>query len=108
MSGPLNLTDKRLECLRYLARKKNPVYVSALADAVVPRGSRYGYTAQMATRTGAGVAWPLIRAGLVSRRSTEYGWGTVAITDAGLEVLAAFDRDDGTLEAALERARAMM
>ena len=90
---PLNITPKRLEALRYLADHPCGVYVCGLAVAILTskwrREHQSGYTAQQATRAGAGYATPLIKAGLASQRDTEFGWGIVSITEAGRGVLAA-------------------
>lgn len=90
-SKPFNLTAKRLEALRYLADHPRGVYVSGLAEAILTsqwrREHQSGFTAQQATRSGAGYALPLIKAGLVSKRDTDYGWGVVSITDAGLSAI---------------------
>ena len=88
----LNITPKRLEALRYLADRPDGVYVCALAHAVLTsqwrREHRSGFTAQQATRSGAGYATPLIEAGLVRKRDAEFGWGIVSITDAGRAAIA--------------------
>jgi hypothetical protein len=92
MSPKLNLTPTRLKALQYLASKPAGVYVSALADEVLTSQYRQtissGFKAQRATQAGAGCAVPLIRAGLVHKQHTTYGWGIVSITDAGLKLLA--------------------
>lgn len=111
----INLTDKRVEILRWLAAQPNPVFVSGIAHVCMPRGSyssrderhtvKLQYTGQMATRAGAGAAIPLIKAGLVMYCNYAYGWGQVSISSEGRSVLAAFERDDGTLQGELERAK---
>lgn len=108
----INLTDKRIEALRWLATLKEPVYVCGLAEQCIPRDRLFEHstrqlsrTAQMATRAGAGYAIPLIKAGLVKYHRKTYGWGQVSITPEGRKVLAAFDRDDGSLQGELERAK---
>lgn len=92
MAETFNLTPTRIKALEYLADKPDGVYVSGLADAVLTseyrRKSNYGFSAQQATRSGAGCAVPLIKAGLVRKRDTEYGWGIVSLTDAGRAALA--------------------
>lgn len=104
-----NLTEKRIETLRWLASRPEPVYVCAIAYECLPRplcaGRPLYYWPQQATRTGAGYARPLAEAGLVRARIADVGWSTVEITEAGRRALAAFDRDDGTLERELEMAR---
>lgn len=106
-----NLTTIRLEALRYLAAQDDLVYVCALANKVFPRKSYTegqrgpSYWPQQATRAGAGCARPLIEAGLVRMANRPHGWGVVGITPEGREVLAAFDRDDGSLPARLTLAR---
>ncbi len=93
MGAKFNLTPTRIKALEYLADKPDGVYVSGLADAVLTseyrRKANYGFSAQQATRSGAGCAVPLIKAGLVRKRNTEYGWGIVSLTDAGHAALAA-------------------
>ena len=87
-----NLTPTRIKALEYLVDKPDGVYVSGLADAVLTseyrRKSNYGFSAQQATRSGAGCAVPLIKAGLVRKRNTQYGWGIVSLTEAGHAALA--------------------
>ena len=89
---PFNITPKRLEALRFLADHSRGVYVSYIADAILTsqwrRDHKSGFTAQQATRSGAGYATPLIEAGLVEKRDTDYGWGIVSITDAGRAAIA--------------------
>lgn len=67
MSKSLNITRTRLKALEYLATKTGGVYVSALTDAILTseyrRKIKSGFTAQQSTRSGAGCAVPLIRAG---------------------------------------------
>lgn len=98
MTKPLNITPKRLAALRFLASKKGSVRVSMLADEVLHRQSRFdparelGYSRQQATRTGAGCAVPLIKAGFVAKEYQTYGWGNVSITQAGLDLLAEIDK----------------
>lgn len=87
----MNLTTTRLAALRYLALRAAPVYVCALADEAAPRVGR-GYSRQQATRTGAGIARPLIVAGLAAYHDASHGWGLVSLTDAGRKVLKVFDR----------------
>lgn len=91
----LNITPKRLLALKYLADKPNGVYVCGLADAILTsewrREHKTGFSAQQATRSGAGYAIPLINAGLVRKQRTDYGWGMVFLTDAGHKVIAAHD-----------------
>lgn len=111
MQRLINLTDKRVEILRFVARADVPVYASYVAEECLPRpamstGRSPGYSRQQATRTGAGALRPLAEAGLVKVRMATVGWGTAEITEAGRSVLRAFDREDGTLEQALERAAA--
>lgn len=107
----LNITPTRLKALQYLATKPDGVYVRALANQLLVseyrRNIKSGFSAQQATRSGAGCAVPLIRAGLLVKRDTEYGWGIVSITDAGLKIVAeheaASEPAEQTLEAVLER-----
>lgn len=106
MTATFNLTEKRIEVLRWLARQANPVIASYLAEECLPRQGR-GYSRQQATRTGAGYARRLAEAGLVCCTWETYGWGLVCITSEGRRVLAAVDRDDGTLFDCLERARSV-
>lgn len=93
-----NLTDKRVECLRYLAARTVPVYVCAIAHSVFPRAAyihgREGpsYWPQQATRAGAGYVRPMCEAGLVLVYWAEHGWGTVEISPEGRRVLTAFER----------------
>lgn len=105
-----NLTEKRIEVLRWLSGIPEPVYVGGIADKCLPRplcnGRPLHYWPQQATRTGAGYARPLAEAGLVIVRNATYGWGLVQLSEEGLAVLVAYDRDDGTLEARLAEARA--
>lgn len=111
MSKPLNITPTRHKALEYLAGKPGGVYVSALADEILTseyrREIKSGFTAQQSTRSGAGLAVPLIRAGLVHKRDTQYGWGIVSITDAGQKLVAerrvAIAAALQTLDAVLER-----
>lgn len=111
MPKELNITPTRLKALQYLATKPDGVYVCALADQILTseyrRKIKSGFTAQQATRSGAGCAVPLIRAGLARKRDTTYGWGIVSITDAGLKVLAEHEAADDPakqpLDAVLER-----
>ena len=111
LNKKLNITPTRLKALQFLATVPNGVYVSALADKVLTseyrRNNNYGFAAQQATRSGAGCAVPLIRAGLVRKQTTQYGWGLVSITDAGLKLLsdreAANDLATQPLAAVLER-----
>ena len=107
MDKSLNITPTRLKALKFLASKTGGVYVSALADAILTseyrRKIKSGFTAQQSTRSGAGCAVPLIRAGLVQKRATTYGWGIVSITDAGLKLLAEQDPANQPLDAVLER-----
>jgi len=111
VSSELNITPTRLKALQYLATKPNGVYVSALADEILTseyrRQRKYGFSAQQATRSGAGYAVPLIRAGLVMKRDTDFGWGMVFITEAGRQVItkheAASNAANQPLETVLER-----
>lgn len=111
MSTTLNLTPTRIKALEYLADKPGGVYVSGLADAVLTseyrRKAKYGFSAQQATRSGAGCAVPLIKAGLVCKRNTDYGWGIVSLTEAGHAALAAYkgsrDPANMSLDAVLEK-----
>jgi hypothetical protein len=88
----LNITPKRLEALKHLASKPKGLYVSALADAVLTSAHRTGrgsgFSRQQATRSGAGCALPLIRAGYVWVEPKTIGWGVVHITDRGRSILA--------------------
>jgi len=104
-----NLTDKRIECLRYLARQPvTGVYAGALAQEVIGRtNSARGFSSAQATRTGAGYARPLAEAGLVDVVLCRGGWGRVSLNGYGAAVLAAVDCNDGTLAATLEIARTM-
>lgn len=112
MSSTFNLTEIRLEALRYLAKQDDLVYVCALANKVFPRKSYTegqrgpSYWPQQATRAGAGCARPLIENGLVRMANRPHGWGVVGITQHGRDVLTAWDRghDAGVLEA-LDRGR---
>lgn len=92
MGTKFNLTATRVKTLEYLADKPDGVYVSGLADAVLTSEYRRqvgrGFSAQQATRSGAGCAVPLIKAGLVRKRNTDYGWGIVSLTEAGHAALA--------------------
>lgn len=92
MSKALNITPTRQKALEYLAGKPSGVYVSALADEILTseyrRKIKSGFTAQQSTRSGAGLAVPLIRAGLVQKRDTTHGWGMVSLTDAGRKLVA--------------------
>lgn len=105
----LNLTERRIEILRWLASRESPVFVCAIANNCVPRplcnGKPLHYWPQQATRTGAGAVRPLAQAGLVRVRCETYGWGKVQISEEGRRVLSSLDRDDGTLEARLIEAR---
>lgn len=111
MLKELNITPTRLKALQYLATKPDGVYVRALADQLLVseyrRKVRIRFSAQQATRSGAGCAVPLIRAGLVRKRDADYGWGIVSITDAGLKIVAeheaASDLDRQSLDSVLER-----
>lgn len=111
MSGTtFNLTDKRVEVLRWLATRAAPVHVCGIANECLPRllsdgtpGARYW--PQQATRLGAGYARALAEAGLVRVRMADVGWGLAELTEEGRRVLAAFDRNDGSLAEEIERAR---
>ena len=73
-------------------------YSSLTPTKIIPYGS------QQATRTGAGCAVPLIKAGLVSKRDRTYGWGDVTITSAGRKLLAERDAPvEESLDMVLER-----
>jgi len=107
----LNITPTRHKALEYLAGRPGGVYVGALADHVLTseyrRQIKSGFTAQQSTRSGAGLAVPLIRAGLVHKRNTTYGWGIVSLTDAGHKLVAALKAANAasiqTLDAVLAR-----
>lgn len=111
MSKPLNITPTRQKALEYLASKPGGVYVSALADEILTseyrRQIKSGFSAQQSTRSGAGLAVPLIRAGLVHKRNTTYGWGMVSLTEAGHKLVAerkaASTASTQTLDAVLSR-----
>lgn len=104
---PLNITPTRLKALEFLAGKPEGVYVSALADEILTseyrRQIKSGFAAQQSTRSGAGYATPLIRAGLVKKRATTYGWGIVSITPEGLKILEENRSSKNTLDAVIER-----
>lgn len=93
MAAEINLTPTRIRILEYLAGKPDGVYVSGLADDVIGRArstvTLRRFKRQQATRLGAACAAPLIRAGLVRKIDTEYGWGMVTLTRAGREALRA-------------------
>ena len=99
MERKFNLTPKRIEALRFLEGRQGGVYVSLLADALLTSEYRRkvgsGFAAQQATRSGAGYAVPLIKAGLVSKKATPFGWGVVSITEAGRKVLSDLDAQQG-------------
>ena len=110
---PLNITPKRLEALRFLASRPNGVRVAMLAHEVLVRYSCsmpiriIPYSSQQATRTGAGCAVPLIKAGLISKRDRTFGWGDVKITSAGLQLLAELDKPaEVSLDSVLKRCTA--
>lgn len=88
---PIKVTAKRLEALRYLADHPGGVYVCAIAHAILTsqwrRDHQSGFTAQQATRSGAGYVMPLIEAGWVKKRDTDFGWGIVSITESGLAAI---------------------
>lgn len=90
----LNLTSKRIQALELVAGIKDPrgCYVSHISEKILTSEYRKeiksGFAAQQATRSGAGYAVPLIKAGLLRKHRTTYGWGTVSITEAGLKALA--------------------
>lgn len=73
-------------------KSPNGCYVSHIAESILTSDYRKemksGFAAQQATRSGAGYAIPLIKAGLLRKNRTTYGWGTVSITEAGLTALA--------------------
>ena len=110
----LNLTPKRIQTLELVAGIRDPkgCYVSHIADVVLTsdyrKEKRHGFAAQQSTRSGAGYAIPLIKAGLLRKHRTTYGWGTVTITDAGRKVLAdhkaANDPANMPLDAVIARA----
>jgi hypothetical protein len=92
----LNLTPKRIAALMFLASHPRGVYVSYLAESVLSRPERKkhgGYSSQMATRAGAGYVMPFIRAGIVERTTTDFGWGIVRLTMTGESLLKSL-RDD--------------
>lgn len=105
---PLNITPKRLEALRFLVNHPRGVCVAHLADEILTSKYRLsinsGFSRQQATRSGSGCATPLIKAGLVSVRYQTQGWGDVAITNAGRELLAELDEPvKQTLDMVLEQ-----
>jgi len=104
------LTSTRVEILRWLAQFDEPVYAPRVSQDVVMRpayssGHQPRYSRQQATRTAACNLRPLAEAGLVKVQPATPGWGMVQLTPEGRKVLAAYERDDGTLELQLEAAR---
>lgn len=107
MLNGFHLTPKRIEALRLLRSRTAGVYVRMLAQEVLVgeyrRRINSGFSAQQATRSGAGYAVPLIKAGLVKKEATTYGWGIVSITAAGIKALDDLDAQQLPLEAVLDR-----
>lgn len=107
MTKQFNLTPKRVDALRFLRSRPSGVYVRMLAQEVLVgeyrRRVNSGFSAQQATRSGAGYAVPLIKAGLVKKEATTYGWGIVSITAAGIKALDDLDAQQLPLEAVLDR-----
>lgn len=107
MAKSFNLTPKRIEALRFLRSRPSGVYVRMLAQEVLVgeyrRRINSGFSAQQATRSGAGCAVPLIKAGLVKKEATTFGWGIVSITDAGIKALDDLDSQQQSLDAVLGR-----
>ena len=107
-----NLTSKRIEALRLISARPG-IRCDTLADTVMPRlgrsGNVIGFTAQGATRTGAGYCIALEKAGLIKINTymVRGGYGECFITDAGLDALAESDRKategDNTLDAVVSR-----
>jgi hypothetical protein len=102
-----NLTPTRIKALRLVKDRPGGVYVRLLAQELLTSEYRQrvgsGFAAQQATRSGAGYAVPLIKAGLLNKHATTYGWGRVSITEAGLKVLSDIDAQESGLDAVLER-----
>jgi DNA-binding MarR family transcriptional regulator len=111
MAKSINLTPTRMRVLEYLASKPSGVYVSGLADEVIGAARKDAqkrrFKRQQATRLGAACAAPLVRAGLLRKIETDYGWGMVALTEAGRAALrahqAANDPSQMSLEAVLAK-----
>jgi hypothetical protein len=86
-----NLTPTRLKALRILQEKPNGLQASVLADAVLTseyrKANNGGFSRQQATRSGACLALPLVREGLVSVSYTKVGWGFCKLTLKGLAML---------------------
>lgn len=107
MERKFNLTPTRIKALRFVKGRSGGVYVSLLAQELLTSEYRQrvgsGFSAQQATRSGAGYAVPLIKAGLLTKHATTYGWGRVSITEAGLKVLSDLDAQEAGLDAVIER-----
>lgn len=107
-----NLTEKRVEALRYI--EKHPgVYVCGVAQEVLasrdeywsktPTGVRPLWN-QAATRMGAGYCKVLQEQGLVTIDThVDYGYGKVTISDKGVAKLREIDAQNNSLDAVLAR-----
>lgn len=95
-----NLTDKRVEALRYIAAHPG-VYVCGVAENVL---SKRPLWAQAATRMGAGYCKALQEQGLVIINTrVDCGYGRVTITPKGVARLAEIDAVKNSLGAVLAR-----